>query len=525
MGMSSAAAKFEPSPSTDEPTVAAPELGLRRCRTCGEAFPSDYALCPRDGTVLRGDNDDPLIGVILAGTYQIQERLGRGGMGQLYEATHTRMDRRFAVKVLREAHAASPDARARFAREARALSRIRSDQVLEIVDVLPTPDERTALITPLLQGEDLRAYLKRKKELAVAEAVSIAREICRGLAAVHAQGIIHRDLKPSNVFLEVGDDAQTRVKILDFGVAKIGAEPEMTRTGAVLGTPAYMAPEQARGSSDVDSRADVYAIGAVVFHMLTGRPPYTGDDATAMLGQLLSGPPPRLRRLNREVPPALEVVVQTAMARRPENRYSDVMALDAELAAFVPDIERLSTHGRSPEAESTLIVSRAAVERAEAVGRQARQARPKALLLSLLGSALAATVAVLAAEAIGMAVGQPELAQVHGSTAAFTALVGAFLLSIRAWGPRWNTTPDLLALNRRVGRGLTFAVVGFGLLSIAAALQTALSAPPLPARPLTLRVAFLAFAFVLGFVSASPPHRRPRRRTREFSKSRPLTSA
>ncbi len=235
-------------------TIATGDLALRRCRTCGEEYPSDYLVCPRDATPLGLDREaeDPLLGVVLAGTYRIVRSLGRGGMGRLYEAQHTRLDRRFAIKVLHEAQSRSRDATLRFEREARVLSRIRSDHVLDVVDVLRTPDDRTAIVTARLEGEDLKARLDRVGKLEIGEAIALARQVCRGLAAAHAQGVVHRDLKPSNLFLDSGADGRTTVKILDFGVAKLAGEPELTRAGAVVGTPAYMAPEQARGSSEVD---------------------------------------------------------------------------------------------------------------------------------------------------------------------------------------------------------------------------------------------------------------------------------
>ncbi|MCZ7684828.1 MAG: serine/threonine protein kinase [Sandaracinaceae bacterium] len=289
-------------------TIATGDLALRRCRTCGEEYLSDYLVCPRDATPLGLDREaeDPLLGVVLAGTYRIVRSLGRGGMGRLYEAQHTRLDRRFAIKVLHEAQSRSRDATLRFEREARVLSRIRSDHVLDVVDVLRTPDDRTAIVTARLEGEDLKARLDRVGKLEIGEAIALARQVCRGLAAAHAQGVVHRDLKPSNLFLDSGADGRTTVKILDFGVAKLAGEPELTRAGAVVGTPAYMAPEQARGSSEVDERADLYAVGAVLYRMVTGRSPYMAEEPAALLATLLHEAPPRPRSIDRTIPVGLE---------------------------------------------------------------------------------------------------------------------------------------------------------------------------------------------------------------------------
>jgi serine/threonine-protein kinase len=382
-------------PSSDD-TIATGELSLRRCRTCGEEYPSDYLVCPRDATPLGMDRDveDPLLGTVLGGTYRVVRNLGRGGMGRLYEAQHARLDRRFAIKVLHEAQSRSRDATLRFEREARVLSCIRSDHVLDVVDVLRTPDGRAAIVTARLDGEDLKARLDRVGKLTVAEAIPIAREICRGLAAAHAQGVIPRDLKPSNLFLESGADGRATVKILDFGVAKLAGDPELTRTGAVVGTPAYMAPEQARGSSEVDERADLYAVGAVLYRMLTGQPPYVGDEPAQLLSSLLHESPRRPRAIERSIPFGLAAVIQRAMARDPDARPEDALELERELAAFDGGAPIAASWEPAPGKGdvNTLILPRGSVAKAEAIAKSARRARPLAVALAGLAS-LAATSA------------------------------------------------------------------------------------------------------------------------------------
>lgn len=461
-------APTEPDERTNDDTLATGELRLRRCPTCGEEYPDDYRVCPRDATPLGFDREsrDPLLGVVLAGTYRLSRPLGRGGMGRLYEAEHARLDRRFAVKVLHESCSQSRDAVARFEREARALGRIRSDHVLDVVDVVRAPDGRTAIVTARLEGEDLKARLDRVGKLSLGEAISVARQICRGLAAAHAQGVVHRDLKPSNIFLETGADGRVTVKILDFGVAKLVGEPELTRTGAVVGTPAFMAPEQARGSARVDERADVYAVGAVLYRMLTGRAPYSGEDAATLLSRLLHEAPQRPRAINRAIPAGLEAVIQRAMARDPNARPSNALELERELAAFDPgDVEPTRTlEAPLDPTVDTMVLPRGSVARAEAIARRARRARPLAVVLALSATLASAAVAVLAAAGATTLDG-PEHTPVDRTLiwlSGGTAMIAVATLLSRWIGSRWEQVPEVSEANRTLALALLAATASFG---------------------------------------------------------------
>jgi serine/threonine-protein kinase len=292
----------------------------RVCPTCGGEYPLDFAVCPKDATPLGAaqTGDDPLVGIVLGGTYRILRAIAEGGMGRLYEAVHTRLERKLAIKVLHEAYARNAEGIARFEREAKTTARIQSDYLVQVVDVLRSPDGRPCIVSELLEGEDLQAIVDQKGKLSVAEAIPIARQICRALADAHAHNVVHRDLKPSNVYLARGPGGERRVKILDFGVAKnLGGEKELTQTGAILGTPQYMAPEQARGSAHVDLRADIYAAGAVLYRMLTGQSPY-GDDPNP-LAKLLHEEPRRPRAIEKGIPEGVEAVIQDATVREPEH--------------------------------------------------------------------------------------------------------------------------------------------------------------------------------------------------------------
>jgi serine/threonine protein kinase len=467
---------------TSEPSGPHRLADRLRCPTCGESQPADYAVCPRDATPLRRapSEVDPLIGIVLSGTYRIERVIGKGGMGRLYEAHHARIGRRFAVKVLVEAHRERRDATRRFEREADVLSRIDSAHVLDVVDVLAVPDGRTAIITSLLEGEDLQRRLDRTGTVPVAEAVALARMICRGLAAAHAVGVVHRDLKPSNLFLTAGQGGGITLKILDFGVAKLTDEREVTKAGVVLGTPAYMAPEQARGSHDADERSDLYAVGAVLYRMVTGRMPYDGRDATETLSQLLAGPPPRPRSLRRDVPEALEQVIQLAMAREPADRPRSAFELDALLGAVDPASSPSALasgasavprrkDGRAPE-EGTLVLPRGAVAQAKDLERSARRARPAAVGWALAGSLFVGALGGAAIRPLGGLASEDAAGPLASALAIVGTLAGGAAFAHRArteLAARWSSAPEIDVWNRRVGPSLVRSLAALGLMTSA----------------------------------------------------------
>ncbi|HEX9103124.1 MAG TPA: serine/threonine-protein kinase [Polyangia bacterium] len=310
--------------------------GQRSCPSCGALYPADYAVCPRDATPLaRGDAPaDPLIGSILGDTYEVQRRLGEGGMGLVYEARHVRLGRHYAIKLMHKMFAADRDALARFRREAIAASTIQSPNVAQVFDVNATRDGQPYLVYEYIDGEDFGTLLEREGALSIARSTRIARQVASGLAVAHAAGVVHRDLKPENVMLVKAPDGSDVAKLLDFGIAKVQQEDKLTRTGAVLGTPAYMAPEQARGGSTIDHRCDVYALGAMIYRAVTGRPAFSGEDAGRTLTSVIWDEPARPKTLRRDLPDALELVIQRAMAKDPDARFASMAELDAALAPF-----------------------------------------------------------------------------------------------------------------------------------------------------------------------------------------------
>jgi len=306
------------------------------CSSCGGRYPEDFRVCPRDATPLENakEGNDPFVGKVLGETYEIARLVGEGGMGRVYEARHLRLkDRRFAIKVLHPEFARQTEVVARFQREAETASSIGHPNVVDVFDVHKTADGVPYLVGEFLDGEELGEHVKRVGRLPVPMAITVARQVCRALAAAHALGIVHRDMKPENVFL-VQRDGATVIKVLDFGISKAGSpEAHLTRTGMIMGTPSYMAPEQARGEN-VDLRADVYAIGALLYHVLTGQRPFDSDDPTSTLNMVLTEEPPRPRSLAPDVPEALELVIQHAMAKDARDRYQTTAELDLALLPF-----------------------------------------------------------------------------------------------------------------------------------------------------------------------------------------------
>jgi eukaryotic-like serine/threonine-protein kinase len=257
----------------------------------------------------------PALPTVLAERYQLDRSLGNGGMGEVFEATDLTLHRNVAVKLLSPSLVQDEPARARFLREARALAQVNSPHVVAVYDA-GEDDERPYLVMELVEGTTLEHELERAGRLEPPRAVAIATDIASGLASAHEQGIVHRDVKPSNVFLTPSDAA----KIGDFGIARLERpDATLTLTGQTFGSPPYVAPEQATGGT-VDARADLYSLGCVLFQMLVGRRPFSGDDAVSLVYQHVHTTPPRVDSLHPEVPVALGDLVAGLMAKDPDDR-------------------------------------------------------------------------------------------------------------------------------------------------------------------------------------------------------------
>ena len=267
-------------------------------------------------------------GTVVAGTYEIVRLLGQGGMGAVWEAKHLRLpDKRVVVKVLLFG---TTDAvtLARFRREAEIASRLGHPNIVQVFDFNTLPDGAPFIVLELLQGESLAARLARVRPT-FAETLAIVTQIGSALAAAHREGVVHRDLKPDNVFLcptPLDGEIRDVAKILDFGISKLrGAKTVLTQDAALIGTPQYMAPEQATGrNDDIDARTDIFAFGAIVFEMLAGRPPFLGDTLAAVIHAVVYAPTPSLRELAPETPPAVAAAVERALAKERDARFPDV---------------------------------------------------------------------------------------------------------------------------------------------------------------------------------------------------------
>jgi serine/threonine-protein kinase len=279
--------------------------------------------------------DDPLVGAVLAGRYVVKGRIGEGGMGLVYEGLHRDIDKRVAIKVLRDNLSRRPEVVARFRQEARSASRIGHENIVDISDFGETTLGASYFIMEFLDGEDLGNVLGREVTVDADRACAIVLQCCRALSATHAKGIVHRDIKPENIFLTKRDGMDDFVKIVDFGIAKMsdietdGAPGrKLTKTGMIFGTPEYMSPEQAAGQ-ELDHRVDVYALGIILYECLAGRVPFEGDTFMGVLTQHLFAELPPIVELNpnAKVSRELELVIRKALAKDPDDRYRDTEEL------------------------------------------------------------------------------------------------------------------------------------------------------------------------------------------------------
>jgi eukaryotic-like serine/threonine-protein kinase len=278
--------------------------------------------------------------------------LGEGGMGTVFEAEHIALGRSVAVKVLHATQAAKKDSIRRFQREARAAGAIGHPNICGVIDLGTLDDGSPYIVMERLLGETLANRVAAEAGLPFEDVIDILVQVLSGLVAAHEQQIVHRDIKPENIFLTTRVGCPPLVKILDFGVSKMTGPPAgglrhedlaLTRTGMVMGTPYYMAPEQARGERDLDARVDLYACGVILYEALTGRRPFTASNYNALLLQILSATPRPATERRPALPPAFDVVIMKAMARRREDRYATASDFQRDLLALRPQsVSRLA---------------------------------------------------------------------------------------------------------------------------------------------------------------------------------------
>jgi serine/threonine-protein kinase len=274
-----------------------------------------------------------LVGETLNDNYRLIRVIGEGAMGGIYEARQLRLDKRVAIKVLARELAANGEALLRFHREAEITSQLGHPHIITVFDFGTTHHGQPYLVMEYLEGEDLANRLHRVKTLALSAVVRITKQVASALADTHAKGIVHRDLKPANLFLSrvQGEDF---AKVLDFGISKVrAASTSLTNASTLMGTPMYMAPEQAKGEIELDHWTDQWALACIAYEMLTGRPPFVGDDTAALLYQVVHEEPLPPSQVNKALPPAIDDVIRRALTKDPNERFPHVTAFARALEA------------------------------------------------------------------------------------------------------------------------------------------------------------------------------------------------
>jgi serine/threonine protein kinase len=326
---------------------------MRICPRCHAAYPDDARFCPEDGTqlVVPGDGEDPHIGKVLLGQFEVREICGRGSMGTVYRAWQDSMERDVAVKVLRRDLLRDEKVVKRFHREARAAARLSHPNIITVYLVGDTDDGLPFIVMEYVTGSSLDETCSEAGPMPVVRAVHIARQIAAALTEAHTHNIVHRDLKPENILLSSKKNAPDFVKVLDFGIAKIlyANDEPLTQTGAIFGTPHYLAPEQASGS-EIDHRCDLYALGVILFRMLTGRLPFESESGMEVLIQHIREAPPRPREILPTIPGPLEEVALRCLAKDPAHRFQSGEELSSALEGVVAGLRETRSFGAQPAA-------------------------------------------------------------------------------------------------------------------------------------------------------------------------------
>jgi serine/threonine protein kinase len=285
-------------------------------------------------------------GQVLAGKYRIERLLGEGGMGVIVEAYDVSLERRVAIKFLLPEFAAHPEATQRFMREARAAAKIQSEHVARVIDVSTLETGAPYMVMEFLEGSDLSQVIDANGALPMEDAALYLIQACEALAEAHAYGIIHRDLKPANLFLAQQAGGSRKIKVLDFGISKTlsatdpGLLGSLTQTSAMLGSPLYMSPEQMKSSRDVDYRTDIWALGIILYEVLTADTPFTGSSIPELSAKILLEEPRLVSDIKPEIPEALAAVVVRALRKQPEMRFANVGELAMALLPFAPNRAR-----------------------------------------------------------------------------------------------------------------------------------------------------------------------------------------
>lgn len=330
------------------------------CPTCGAVYGTDHAFCPLDSSPLRpAVEGDELVGCVIAGRYLVSDRIGSGGMGEVYQAQDVRLQRPAAIKVLRASLAGDPDSLARFRREAANASKISSQHVAQMYDYGETEQGRPFLAMEFIPGQSLRAIVDREAPLEPSRVAALIGQIAAGLEAAHALHIVHRDLKPDNVLVVRDESGGELAKVVDFGISKglRDLNQRVTKTGFVSGTYEFMSPEQIMAGAP-DHRTDIYALGLITFLMLTGTLPFAGETAEHSMLLRLSQAPRTLREAlpNLQGPDDLQAAMDGALARDPAERYSSAATFARALGDAIERWQRTPAESGRPVGRRRILI-------------------------------------------------------------------------------------------------------------------------------------------------------------------------
>lgn len=337
-----------------------PALDNRICVECNRQFTGLYTACPHDGALLRPIIQDPLIGTVLAGNYEILEVLGQGGMGVVYRGKHSLMERVVAIKMLLSQLISDTNSVKRFQQESKAAARLKHPHIIDVYDFGISPAGQPYIVMEFLEGTPLSDLIKKEGQIGVERSIKLISQACDALDHAHKQGVVHRDLKPSNIVLTQYDEEKDYVKVVDFGVAKlieVGNNNEgqrLTQAGEVCGSPVYMSPEQCMGQ-DLDARSDIYSMGIVLYETLTGKLPILGKTMVDTMSKHISEPPVPFNEARPDlyIPERLEWVVLKAMAKEPGQRHQTMEEFKLDLDLAIPRPGR-STVLRTQEQKSPM---------------------------------------------------------------------------------------------------------------------------------------------------------------------------
>ena len=277
-------------------------------------------------------------GTVLLGKYCVDSVIGRGGMGLVVKAWHLGLDEEVAIKVLRDDVVIADETIARFIREAQAAAKLKSEHIARIIDVGRFGDSKPYLVMEFLEGQDIGQLIAEQGRLQPSLAIDLVIQACEALAEAHSLGIVHRDIKPTNLFLTSRPDGSVLLKILDFGISKSpsGAELSLTQTWSLLGSPAYMSPEQMRSARHVDARTDIWSLGAVLYEAIEGHRPFRAESFSEMCVMVAVDPPAPMT----PIPRALAPVIERCLAKNPADRYESVADLACDLACLAREPDK-----------------------------------------------------------------------------------------------------------------------------------------------------------------------------------------